>query len=88
MTYDTPESINSFLSTVGIGDMFIAMYPNTSKIRVVTKISSGIHGVDPSSDDSFSMPYSSLSQYETQAHTLISINFIDEAYSLYPELFI
>ena len=88
MTYSTPDSINSFLATVNVGDVFIAMYPNTSKIRVVTKISSGIHGVDPDSDNSFSMPYNSLSQYETQAHTLISVNSIDEAYSLYPELFI
>ena len=83
MSYNTPDSINSFLSSVNVGDVFIAIYPTATKIRVVDEISSGIHGLG------FSIPYDNiLNTYETQAHTLISVNPIDEAYSLYPELFI
>lgn len=89
MIYNTPDSINSFLSSVSVGDLLIAMYPTATKSRVVDEISSGIHGVDPVSTNSFSMPYYDHSNtYDTQAHTLISVNSIDEAYSLYPELFI
>lgn len=54
MSYNTPDSINSFLSSVNVGDIFVAIYPTTTKIRVVSEISSGIHG------NSFSIPYSKL----------------------------
>ena len=83
MTHNTPDSINLFLSSVNVGDVFIAVYPTATKIRVVNEIFSGIHGTD------FSMPYDRiLNTYDTQAHTLINVNSIDEAYSIYPELFI
>ena len=83
MSYNTPDFINSFLSSVNVGDIFVAIYPTTTKICVVSEISLGIHG------NSFSIPYSKLlNTYITQAHTLISVNSIDEAYSLYPELFL
>lgn len=88
MTYSTPPKIQKFLSTVKVGDCFIAVYDKTTRLRLVTAVSkSAIIGISPIDLITFSTLFSG-SKYATKAHTIISVSSLAEAQSLYPELFI